>query len=233
MEWKGTWKIPLMNDSDTEFVFKKEDSEKDSVSNHQPKNILITEANIHVIDYRRKNSEDSEVESQKDRVDVLETKEKPKEQSKKRRRGRQKKKAKKVEVPLNWQKKASPHPKRQCNLSAEVICPFPENHTPFDVFSVVTNLDPLQKLLVDQSNLYTQQNGREFKTNTDEMKAFLRINYFMTINKLLTIKTYQEWGQYEDNLAIRNVMSRTKFEQTSQKLHFADKQKDEKTDKAY
>ena len=100
-----------------------------------------------------------------------------------------------------------------------------------NVFSVTTNLDPLQKLLVDQSNFYIQQNGREFKTNIDEMKAFLGINYFMIINKLLTIKSYQEWGQYVDNLGIRNVMS-GKFEQISQRLHFADKQKDEKTDKA-
>ena len=130
-------------------------------------------------------------------------------------KGKVKEKVKKVEVLLNWQKTASPHPKRQCNLSTEVICPFPDNHTPFDVFSVATNLDPLQKLLVDQSNLYIQQNGREFKTNIDEMKAFLGINYFMIINKLLTIKSYQEWGQYEDNLGIRNVMSRTKFEEIS------------------
>ena len=100
-----------------------------------------------------------------------------------------------------------------------------------NVFSVTTNLDPLQKLLVDQSNFYIQQNGREFKTNIDEMKAFLGINYFMIINKLLTIKSYLEWGQYVDNLGIRNVMS-SKFEQISQKLHFTDKQKDEKTDKA-
>ena len=71
-----------------------------------------------------------------------------------------------------------------------MICPFPDNHTPFDVFSVATNLDPPQELLVDQSSLYTQQNGREVKTNIDEMKAFLGINYFMTINKLLTIKSY-------------------------------------------
>ena len=99
MEWKETWKITLINDSDTEFVFKKEDSEKDSVSNHQPKNILITEANIHVIDYRRKNPEDSEVESQKDRVDVLETKEKPKGESKKRRRRRQKRRLRRLKFP--------------------------------------------------------------------------------------------------------------------------------------
>ena len=88
MEWKETWKITLINDSDTEFVFKKEDSEKDRVSNYQPKNILITETNIHVIDYWGKNPADSEAESQKDRADALETKEKPKGQSKKRRRGR-------------------------------------------------------------------------------------------------------------------------------------------------
>ena len=72
--------------------------------------------------------------------------------------------AKKVEVPLNWLKKASPHPNRQCNHSAAVTHPFPDNHTPFDLFSVVKNLDPMLKLLIEQSNLYAQQNGREFKT---------------------------------------------------------------------
>ena len=35
----------LMNTSDTEFVFEKEDSEKDDVSESQPKNILIPEPN--------------------------------------------------------------------------------------------------------------------------------------------------------------------------------------------
>ena len=39
----------LMNDSDTEFVFEKEDSEEDDVSDYQRKNILIREAGIHVI----------------------------------------------------------------------------------------------------------------------------------------------------------------------------------------
>ena len=36
----------LMNTSDTGFVFEKEDSEKDDVSESQPKNILIPEPNI-------------------------------------------------------------------------------------------------------------------------------------------------------------------------------------------
>ena len=49
----------LRNDSDTEFVFEKEDSEKDDVSNDQPKNILIPEANIHFTEDQGENPEDS------------------------------------------------------------------------------------------------------------------------------------------------------------------------------
>ena len=158
---------------------------------------------------------------------------KPKGQSEEKEKRKGKEKAKKVEVPLNWRKKASPHPKEQCNLSAEVIHPFPENHTPFDVFSDVTNLEKLLELLVNQSNLYAQQNGREFKTNFEEMKAFLGINYVMSINKLPTIKSYWECGQFVGNEGIRNVMSRTRFEQILHDLHFADNQNEDKTEKTY
>ena len=42
----------LMNNSVAEFVFQKEDSEKDDVSNDQPKSILIPETNIHIIEDR-------------------------------------------------------------------------------------------------------------------------------------------------------------------------------------
>ena len=83
--------------------------------------------------------------------------------------------------------------------------PFLDNHTPFDVFSVVTNLDRFPKLLVDQSNIYAQQNRTEFKNN-DEMKAFLGITYFMAINKLPNIKSYWKCRQYVRNEGIRNIM---------------------------
>ena len=43
---------------------------------------------------------------------------------------------------------------RDKNLSAEMTHPVPGNHTPFYIFSVVTNLNPLLKLLVEQSNHY-------------------------------------------------------------------------------
>ena len=170
----------LMNYSDTEFVFEKENSGKADVSDDQPKNILISGANIHVIEDRGENPEDSEWESQEDRVDVPEAKDKPKWQSNKKEKGKGKEKVKKVEVPLNWRKKISPQPKRQCNLSAKVAHSFHDNHSPFDVFFVVMNLDLLLKLLVDPNNLSAHQNGREFKANIDEKKKCLGINYFIT-----------------------------------------------------
>ena len=90
----------MINDSDTEFVFEKMDSEKDDVSDDQLKSIVMPEANIHVIEDRGENPEDSEEESQEDRVDVPEAKEKPKGQSKEKEKGKGKEKALKVEVPL-------------------------------------------------------------------------------------------------------------------------------------
>ena len=65
------------------------------------------------------------------------------------------------------------------------------------------------------------------------MKEFLGINYFVTTNKLPTIKIFWEWSHYVGNERIRNVMSRTRFEQIVPNLHFADNQKEEKNDKTY
>ena len=58
-------------------------------------------------------------------------------------------------------------------MKGDIIHQFPEHHIPFDVFSAVTNLDGLVKPFVDESNLYAQQNGREFRTNKQEMRTFL------------------------------------------------------------
>ena len=75
----------LMNDSDIEFVFEKEDSEKEDVSNDQPKNIYVMEDRV-------KNPEDNEEKSQEDKVNILESKEKLKEKSKEKetRKGKEK-----------------------------------------------------------------------------------------------------------------------------------------------
>lgn len=53
-----------------------------------------------------------------------------------------------------------------------------------EIFEKVTGLGKLIKMIVTQSNLYTQQNGTSiFEVYTNEMKAFLGINYKMAINK--------------------------------------------------
>lgn len=52
----------------------------------------------------------------------------------------------------------------------------------------------------------------------------------MAINKIPPIEYYWECGQYGGKEAIRNIMSRTRFEQI---LHFEDNQKDKRFDKAY
>ena len=85
-----------------------------------------------------------------------------------------------------------------------IIDPLPEHHTSFDVFSAVTDIENLIKLIVIESN--AQQKGRRFQTNEQEMRAFLGINYVMSINKLPTIKSYWECGQYVGNKGICNVM---------------------------
>lgn len=40
-----------------------------------------------------------------------------------------------------------------------------------EIFEEVTSLDELIKMIVTQSNLYTQQNGRIFEVDTKEIEA--------------------------------------------------------------
>ena len=103
--------------------------------------------------------------------------------------------------------------------------PLPEHHTSFDIFSAVSDIENLIKLTVVESYLYAQQKGREFQTNEQKMRVFLGINYVMSINKL--------YGQDVGNKGIRNVMSRSRFEEILQNLHFSDNTKDDKSDKGY
>ena len=64
-------------------------------------------------------------------------------------------------------------PKELCELKEDVqIEDFKENHTLVEV----TKMGDLVKLIVQQSNLHAQQNGREFLTDGREKVTFLRIN---------------------------------------------------------
>ena len=108
-----------------------------------------------------------------------------------------------------------------------------EHCTPFDMFRKVTNLDELTNLIVVQSNLYAQQNSREFQTNAKEMMAFLGINYIMSINQLPSVQIYWECGQFIGNEGIRNNMTRQRFKDILRNLHFSDNAKSDKNDKGF
>ena len=68
---------------------------------------------------------------------------------------------------FTWKKRAKPHEREECRLKAEEE--MQEHCTPFEMFRKVTNLDELINLILVQSNLYAQQNSREFQTNVKKM----------------------------------------------------------------
>ena len=100
------------------------------------------------------------------------------------------------EIQFQWRPKIALNIREECNLVGEVYHQLKENTSPLDVYEKVVNLDDLIELLVTQSNLYSQQNGRHFKTNPEEKKAFLGTNYVMVVNKLAVIYVLGLWPFY-------------------------------------
>ena len=94
---------------------------------------------------------------------------------------------------------------------SKVLYGFSETVTAFQFFEQVANLDNLVTSLVHQSNLYAQQNGRQFESNNEGMMAFLCMNYIMRINRLPSVKDYWQVDEYIGNDAIRNVMPLLRF----------------------
>ena len=46
-----------------------------------------------------------------------------------------------------------------------------------EIFSLMTGLEELLELIVEQSSLYAYQNGRNFTVTKEKMKAFLGLNF--------------------------------------------------------
>ena len=165
----------LMNDSDIEFFMEEEIAEeKNGNDSNDGGDLLVPDANVHIV-----SAESGEDETKKA----------------KKSKGKQK------EIPsFTWKRRANPHEREECILKAEVSTEEMQEHcTPFDMFRKVTNVDELINLIVVQSDLYAQQNGREFQTNAKEMMAFLGINYIVRINQLPTVQSYWECGQFIGN----------------------------------
>ena len=104
---------------------------------------------------------------------------------------------------------------------------------PIEIFSLMTGLEELLKLIVKQSKLYAHQNGRNFTVTKEELKAFLGINFVMAINKLPTIAEYWRVDNLIGNDGIQNTTIRNRFCEILQNLLFADNRKENKTDKAF
>ena len=58
-----------------------------------------------------------------------------------------------------------------------------ETVSPIEISFLVIGLEELLELIVEQSNLYAHQNGRNFTVTKEELKAFLGINFVMEIIK--------------------------------------------------
>ena len=94
--------------------------------------------------------------------------------------------------------------------------------SPIERFSLVTGFEELLELIVEQSNLYAHQNGRNFTATKEELKAFLGINFVMAINKLPTIAEYWKVDNLIGNDSIQNTVVRNHFYEILQNLHLAD-----------
>ena len=107
-----------------------------------------------------------------------------------------------------------------------------ETVSPVKIFSLLTGLEELLELIVEQSNLYAHQNGRNFTVTKEELKAFLGINFVMAINQLPTIAESWKVDNMIGNNGIQNTMIQNRFCKILQNLHFADNRQDDKTNKA-
>ena len=87
-------------------------------------------------------------------------------------------------------KKVNVTKQEECHLVLEIQLNLNETVSPIEIFSLMTRLEELLELIVEQSNLYAHQNGRKFTTTKEELKAFLGINFVIPINKLPTIAEY-------------------------------------------
>ena len=123
---------------------------------------------------------------------------------------KKKEKNKKEEL-WKWTKKLNLTKQEECHLVPEIQPNPNETVSPIEIFSLVTGLEELLELIVEQPNLYAHQNGKNFTVTKEELKAFLGINFVMAINKLPTIAEYWRVDNLIGNDGIQNTMIRNHF----------------------
>ena len=89
------------------------------------------------------------------------------------------KKLKKKVAELMWKRTSKFVKVKKWALEANVLLNILGNINPLLIFEGNTNVNELVKHVCDRTNLYATQNGREFSTNPEDIRAFLGINYIM------------------------------------------------------
>ena len=132
---------------------------------------------------------------------------------------KKKEKNKKEEL-WKWTKKVKVTTEEECHFVPEIQPNLSETISKIEMLSLVTGLKELLELIVEQSNIYAHQNGRNFTVTKEELKAFPGINFVMAINKLPTIAEYWREDNLIGNDGIQNTMIQNCFYEILQNLHF-------------
>ena len=82
-----------------------------------------------------------------------------------------------------WTKKVKVIKQEECYFVLEIQPNLNETVSPIEIIYLVTGLEELLELIIEQSNLYAHQNGRIFTVTEEELKVLLGINFFMAISK--------------------------------------------------
>ena len=133
---------------------------------------------------------------------------------------------------MKWKRTSKFIKAKKCTLEANILLDM-ENTNLLQIFESTMKLNELVKIICDQSNLYAAQNGREFATTPEEIRAFLGINYIMSISKLSNLKCCWSVDSYLSNDGARNTITRNRFVSILQNVHFNDNETADKSDKAY
>lgn len=104
--------------------------------------------------------------------------------------------------------------------------------SPIETFFIVAQVDKLiDEIIILQSILYAQQQGIQFQTCKEEIKAFLGITILMGYHRLPSMRDY--WSADTDLSVpfVASVMSRERFEMIRKVLHFNDNQNSRQEDR--
>ena len=118
-----------------------------------------------------------------------------------------------------WTKKGKVAKQEECHLVLEIKSNLNET---VEISYLVTGFEELLELIVEQSNLYSHQNGRNFTVTKKKLKACFGMNFVTEINKLPTIPKYWRVDNLIGNDGIQNTMICNCFCEVLQNLHFAD-----------